>query len=460
MSRTFRQIAVTGAAALVLTAAGQALAQPAMMPPVAYKPPPPYADILAKAQAGDADFEAALAYDYAMGTPDTPRDKRTAMDWYAKAAAQGNATAIENLKLLQDNYTRYQKLKADAETGNANAEYAFADFTRTDEIGMLDGNGYEPSQAISWFHRAADQGQPDAEAYLGLYYLRAWAYATYPYPKAFNYKSSQAPASPDNFATALLWYNRAGLQGQPAALHALPVLYALDTPFHDFSRTEDWLQKAAYAPEPAFPGAVPPDSPAFTRWQANTGAMEDALMSLWMMYRGLGFRRSVTEYDNFVTADVPTNADDRKLFICLTHWQATAYNPYGYELGEMYEYGQGTPVNEAAAIRIYLALFKDSNRRGDYVERAKAQMGLISYGHGDLAKAYFWLSQSYDFRKPEPDFFLEFGVPEARHLFPHAKAVMAQLMTRLPAAERARQDAAVKAWQATLPMVMIMPPTP
>ena len=454
--QNFRRMAMT-TAALALVLAGPALAQ--TLPPqiaVQTAPPPPFAETLAKAQAGDAVAEESVGYAYAMGSADTPRDKYQAMDWFARAAAQGDTYAADRLKDLQDNLAEFQKLKAAAQTGNADAHYAFADFTRDDQFGMLDGHGFETTSAMTWFKLAAAQGQADAETYMGLYYLRAYAYAVD--PKSPNYKTSQAPADPDNFATALDWYTRAADQGQTDALHAMPVLYALDTPFHDFTKSEAWLQKVGYGPVVPLPAGIPPGTAAHDAWMKKALSADSALQTLWLMYRGLYFRRSVTEYDHFLTVEIPTTRDENKLFVCLQHMHDRM--PGGdpdEDLAEMYQFGRGTKVDEAEATRLYMGLFQSEWRNDIDTQRAKAWMGLMRYGHGDLKTAYFWLSQAYDYTKPEPFNLAHISHPDTDHQFAQAKAAMEVVIARLTPAERAEQDAAVKAWQRTLPPVYIEP---
>lgn len=399
------------------------------------EPYPTFAETLAKAQAGDAQAQADVGHDYGNGTEDVPRDKYKAMEWLGKAAAQGNGYAAEELKGLQDNLVEYNRLKAAAATGDRDAEYAYADYIRDDHFWFYDGRGFEPTSAIVWYRRAADQGQADAEAYMGLYYLRAYLYQAQ--PDAWDFGIAQAPASPDNFATAMTWYTRAASKGQRSAVYAMPVLYALDTPYQDLAKTEMWLQKAAYDPNAT-------GVPAYVD-----------LQDLWLMYRGLGFQRFLTSSWP-PTVRIRSARNEKKLFVCVSHMHEQS--PGGdrdEELAEMYQFGRGTPVDEAAATALYMGIFQNESRHSYDVQRAEAALGLMQYRHGDLKKAYFWLSQAaYDYTKPEPFDILESERPVWDHLFPKAKAAMKQIMARLTPEERAQQDAEAKAWQATLPEII------
>ncbi len=88
-----------------------------------------------------------------------------ALDWYYKAAAQGNPNAQENIGYLYQHGLGVETDYAEAETwyykaagqGNSNAE---------NQLGYMNqyGLGIPPdfAQALAWYHTAADQGNHTA----------------------------------------------------------------------------------------------------------------------------------------------------------------------------------------------------------------------------------------------------------------------------------------------------------
>ena len=440
-----RQAVIVAAVAAALTAQGVHAAPQD-------KAQADFAKTLKAARAGDVQAQQQVASAYVWGSAHLRRDKVKAMAWLQKAADQGNASAAADLRTLEATQAKYQKLKAAAETGDRDAEYAFADMIRDDDIGMEDGHGFEAPDAstgaITWFRRAAVQGQADAQAYLGLYYLRAYAYAVDP-RHSFNWKQAQArpgtsKAGADNFATGLMWYTKAADQGQAEALHAMAVLYALNTPLRDLSKSEAWLQKAAYAPSVGH-GEV-------------GGAGAEALQTLWIMYRGLGFHGEIAPYTPALAVEYDTPRDDGKLLVCLRHLRDYgAESNQQVELGEMYRLGLGTPVDEAAATAVFLGVFQDEFRHPADERNAKAALGLMRLGHDDAAGAYFWLSQAYEDTGSEPDEFAADEQTDAPSKFVQVRAAMGGILARLTAAQRARQDTAVRMWQAALPPAYVPP---
>ena len=132
------------------------------------------------AEKGDAEEQLSMGFSYEFGLC-ALKDLKKAVYWYRKAAAQGNIEAkrrIENLKLTNDharardgvralysgNYkVAYEKLKPEAEKGNAIAQY---------RLGQMYKLGYgfpkNDQKAINWFIKSAQLGNEDAQYELGI----------------------------------------------------------------------------------------------------------------------------------------------------------------------------------------------------------------------------------------------------------------------------------------------------
>jgi len=129
-------------------------------------------DLLAKAQAGDAQAQFNLGYFYQEGQG-VHRDYDQARNWYRKAAEQGFSNAQLNLGMLyfeghgvhRDYSQAAIWFRKAAEKGNADGQFNLA--------GMyVDGEGVpqDYAEAIAWFRKAAEQGHERAQAALGVLY--------------------------------------------------------------------------------------------------------------------------------------------------------------------------------------------------------------------------------------------------------------------------------------------------
>lgn len=65
-------------------------------------PPPDMSSLRAKAEAGEAPFQAYFGYLYLNGSAGLPQDYEAAFKWYRKAAEQGYVAAQYNLGILYD----------------------------------------------------------------------------------------------------------------------------------------------------------------------------------------------------------------------------------------------------------------------------------------------------------------------------------------------------------------------
>ncbi|MDO5395411.1 MAG: PEGA domain-containing protein [Bacteroidales bacterium] len=133
------------------------------------------------------------------------KDDTQAVEWYRKAAQQGNASAQTNLGFMYKNGYGVAKDYAQAvewyrkaaQQGNANAQ---------NNLGVMYKNGYgvakDYTQAVEWYRKAAQQGNALAQSNLG-----------------FMYKNGYGVAKDINEARR--WYEKAAAQGNQNAKDAL-----------------------------------------------------------------------------------------------------------------------------------------------------------------------------------------------------------------------------------------------
>ncbi|MDA9372117.1 sel1 repeat family protein, partial [Porticoccaceae bacterium] len=123
-----------------------------------------FLEMEALAESGDVEAQFDLALMYRNGT-EVPRNDKTAVKWYTKAAEQGLAKAQFNL-------------------GNM----------------YVNGEGITENDktAVKWFTKAAEQGLAEAQFKLGNYY--DYGYGV-----------------PENDKTAVKWYTKAAEQGDAGA---------------------------------------------------------------------------------------------------------------------------------------------------------------------------------------------------------------------------------------------------
>jgi len=131
------------------------------------------------AEKGDGEEQSGMGLMYEFGVFVT-KDLKKAAYWYRKAAKQGDVKAKLKVKefdfwgaregesaLFSGNYKlAYEKLKPEAEQGNAVAQY---------RLGQMHKLGYgfskNDQEAIKWFTKSAQSGSEDAQYELGVFYF-------------------------------------------------------------------------------------------------------------------------------------------------------------------------------------------------------------------------------------------------------------------------------------------------
>ncbi len=181
---------------------------------------------LAAAEKGDAEAEFMLgrAYDSGKGVA---ADAKKALEYYRRAAEQGNAKAQNNLASLyalgaggvaQDKVEAKKWLRKAASQGAALPE---------DNLGiMLAQEG--DKEAVEWLAKAAEQGLLSAQLHLGdLYY-------------------NGGPAVTQDYSQAAKWLQKAADQGNARAQNVLGVMYQNGRGVkRDLAEAVKWFQRGA-----------------------------------------------------------------------------------------------------------------------------------------------------------------------------------------------------------------------
>ncbi|KAF9340275.1 hypothetical protein BGZ91_002777, partial [Linnemannia elongata] len=183
--------------------------------------------IFLSANCGDKDAQVTLGDVYREGKG-VSQDHQAAMNWYLKAAEQGNpvgqqcvgAMYSHGLGVPKNHSTAMAWFLKAAEQGNAKAQC---------NIGLIYENGdgvpKDHTQAKVWYLRAADQGLVDALYNLGLLYNNS---------------------NPPDYAGAMDWYLKAAEQGHTGAQHSIGLLHSNGQGVpQDYAQAMTWYLKAA-----------------------------------------------------------------------------------------------------------------------------------------------------------------------------------------------------------------------
>ncbi len=127
-----------------------------------------------RAEGGDPEAQNHLAFLYAHGGDDLPKDSAAAAKWYRRAAEQGLANAQFNLAVIyaggdgvpKDDAEAVKWYRKAAEQGVVDAQF---------NLGVIysggDGVPKDDAEAVKWYRQAAEQGDADAQSSLGTLYV-------------------------------------------------------------------------------------------------------------------------------------------------------------------------------------------------------------------------------------------------------------------------------------------------
>ncbi|NNJ94481.1 MAG: sel1 repeat family protein [Halobacteria archaeon] len=156
----------------------------------------------AKNGISEAQFDVGTMYQNGRGVK---ADRNMAIEWFEKAAAQGDAKSISRLKLMEANATRFGKTSSEASKGDKDSLY---DLGKMYMEGV--GTNIDYGKAITAFEQSASQGHIKSSYKLGLIY----------------YEGSGVKA---NSKLAFKWFRQAARADYPAAQFYLGKMYAEGT---------------------------------------------------------------------------------------------------------------------------------------------------------------------------------------------------------------------------------------
>jgi TPR repeat protein len=153
----------------------------------------------AKDGISEAQFDVGTMYQNGRGVQ---ADRNKAIEWFEKAAAQGDAKSISRLKLMEANEARFGRTASEAGNGDSDSLY---DLGKMYMEGV--GTNIDYGKAITMFEQSASQGHNKSAYKLGLIY----------------YEGSGVKR---NSKLAFRWFQQAAKGGYPAAQYYLGKLYA------------------------------------------------------------------------------------------------------------------------------------------------------------------------------------------------------------------------------------------
>lgn len=176
---------------------------------------------------GNSEAQLLLGILYSSGEG-IPKDAGKAMEWFQEAAAQGNAKAqygIGKLYLTGDGVSKDPNkamewfLKADAQN-DAAAQYMLGFMHSSGE-----GTPKDITKAIEWYKKSAQNGYAEAQLLLGKIYLNGWGV-------------------PVDAGSAAFWFQQAGEKGNAEASFALSDMYFLGNGIAmDNEKALEWSRK-------------------------------------------------------------------------------------------------------------------------------------------------------------------------------------------------------------------------
>lgn len=224
------------------------------------------------ADAGDTEAQNIIGYMYLMGKG-IPKDREMALKLLTEAADHGCAQAAHRIAVMYDTGQNFSDPDLDkavewytkaSDMGYADSQYALAGI-----LFMEDSPYYDNKRAINLLHKAADQGQHDAEHQLGLrlaygakgekrdpkkaemYLERACEGGVLQAMTDYANMLFEGQAVPQDLAKSAKWFTKAAEQYDGIAQYALGCFYGNGYYYQkDDKEAAKWFREAAEGGEP------------------------------------------------------------------------------------------------------------------------------------------------------------------------------------------------------------------
>jgi TPR repeat protein len=294
-----------------------------------------FADILKKAEQGDAEAQYQIGKRYSAIGQDVKQDFKEAVKWFSKAAEQGYADAQSILGFMylfgvgveQNSKEAIKWYTRAAEQGHAEAQCHLGSMY----FGGINGVERNSKEAIKWCTKAAEQGNAKAQYYLALRY-------------------SNGSGVKQDKNEAVKWYTKAAEQGHATAQYNLGLIY------YDGK------------------GVIQDHKEAF-KWFAKSAEQGDASAQFnlgVMYYNGEG----VTQ-------------DHKEAFKWFTKAAEQGNSDAQFNLGSMCSNGEGVKQDPKEAVKWYTKAAEQGNSNAQF-----NLGGMYGCGEGvieDYIEAYKWL---------------------------------------------------------------------
>jgi TPR repeat protein len=179
-----------------------------------------FRETLQQARNGDSEAQYNVGALYQNGRG-VKADRDKAIEWYTRAADQGNSKAVSRLGLMEANRSSFNSEMQQAENGSAESQYNVGNmFTKGN------GTGIDLEQALSWYEKAANQRHIKAAYKLGLAHY-------------------EGAGVRKNGKQALKWFSLAADDGYAPAQYYLGKLHAEGNGVRrDYSTALEWFTRA------------------------------------------------------------------------------------------------------------------------------------------------------------------------------------------------------------------------
>lgn len=325
------------------------------------------------AQGGLDKAQAQLGIWCYKGTGGMAKDESKAFEWFSKAAAQGNADAINYLGVMYNNGTgvpqNYDKaVEWYQKAVNAGDRLAMSNLARMYDNGR--GVPKNETRAAELYLSAAEKGEPGGQLAIGLKYKNGIG----------------VPKDPSK---AVEWFAKSADQGNLLAIVNLAIM--LDT---GNGVSKDEHRAMALYEQGAKQGNVTAQYNLALMYRYGRGCTKDIARAVELLEKsaGQGFASAQYSLASMYSSGTDIQKDEAKAFDLFTKAANQGNALAQVMLGVMYERGTYVTQNHAKAFELYQAAANQGQARAQY-NLAQAYYG----GRGTLKNkemAVMWFQKS------------------------------------------------------------------